>query len=161
MPLVHGGYLECGPVDGWPACRFEWTYEVPVKRKKGTVKPEPAPLLESEQIWQTVQDYFRDLGKPVPKEEEDWCMEAIRLEKEALEQPVDAGNFVPAPVVVKAERPEYGTPEFWKWCRETKKEREAAKAAKEAEKEAKAKAKAEAKAAKEAEKAAKAAAKKK
>ena len=148
MPLVHGGYLECGPVNGLPACRIPWSYEVsepPVVSQKPAVR-EP---MESEQIWQAVQDYYRWKGTGIPPAEAKACLAAIKEERIALKNPVAAIQLEVVPVVELPPRPEYGTPEFWKWCRETKAAREKAKAEKEAAKEAKAKAREEAKAAKE------------
>lgn len=150
MPLVHGGYLECGPINDLPACRIPWTYEIVEKPKisQQAQKPAPRELSESEEIWKAVQEYYRWKGTGVPPAEAKGCLAAIRDERQAKANPVQEVQLEVVPVVELPPRPEYGTPEFWKWCRETKAVREKAKAEKEAAKEAKAKAREEAKAAK-------------
>ncbi len=137
MPLVHGGYLTVGPLDGQPAYQVEWTYEV-VDPKPVSPPVAQRELTIEEQAWKDVQEYYKWLGKSVPAKEAKWCLDAIRMEKQE-KAIADATPYV-APVVMPP-RPEYGTKEFWAWCAKTKKQREAAKKAKEDEKEAKRKAK--------------------
>jgi hypothetical protein len=148
MPLVHGGYLDCGPLNGLPACRFAWSYEVVEPQPSKPAKPAPRELLESEEIWNAVQEYYKWKGEGIPPSDAKACLVAIRAEKEALKHPQPAVAMEVVPVTELPVRPEYGTAAFWKWCRETKAEREKAKAEKEAEKEAKAKAREDAKLAK-------------
>jgi hypothetical protein len=138
MPLIHGGYLTVGPVNDQPAFQVEWTYEV-VETKPVSPPVVTKELTVEEQAWKDVQEYYKGLGKSVPSKEAKWCLDAIRMEKQAKAQEADAEPYV-APDVMPA-RPEYGTKEFWIWCAKTKKQREAAKKAKEDEKEAKRKAK--------------------
>ena len=142
MPLVHGGYLTVGPLDGQPAFEVEWTYEVvEPKPVKAPIPVAQRELTVEEQAWKDVQEYYKWLGTSVPAKEAKWCLDAIRMEKQAKAE-ADATPYV-APLVTEAlpPRPEYGTKEFWAWCAKTKKQREAAKKAKEDEKEAKRKAK--------------------
>jgi hypothetical protein len=89
MPLVHGGYLECGPINGLPACRIPWSYEV-CEPPKVSQKPPIREPLESEQIWQAVQEYYRWKGIGIPPSEAKECLEAIKAEREALKNPVAA-----------------------------------------------------------------------
>ena len=174
------GYLES------PFGRFAWRAPDPPgwKPPPRPVVPPPRELTVEEQAYEDVKEYFKWLGKPIPPEEVKWCEEAIRLEAEAAAAARNAPpvEYVPEPSAPV--RPEYGTPEYWKWWWKTKPEREAKKKAEEdakaakaaereakkkaelqekqqklAEKEAKRKAKEEAAAAKEQAKAAKAAAK--
>lgn len=160
MPI--SGFLDSpwGPIE-WRAS------DEPLSTPRHT-NPQVKELTVEEQAYEDVKSYFAWLGKAVPTEEIAWCEEAIRLEAEVLARPPPV--FEAPPRVATDEKPEYGTPEFWAWCRRTKKDREAKKAAEEAEKEAKRKekeaeklavkqAKENAKAAKEAEKQAKESAK--
>lgn len=167
--MPTSGYLDT------PWGPMKWTAPDDPPRPLPVSRPPPKELTVEEQAYEDVKAYFAEQGKPVPPEDIIWCQEAIRLEAEALARPPPIFDApMPKPI---DERPEYGTPEFWAWCRRTKKDREAKKAAEEAAKEAKRKekedaknaaaaaklaekqAKEAAKAAKEAEKAAKAAAK--
>lgn len=142
--MPTSGYLDSpwGPI--------KWTAPDDPAPPPPSTKPPPKELTVEEQAYEDVKAYFAWLGKPVPAEEIAWCQEAIRLEAEAMARPPPV--FEPPPRPAIDEKPEYGTPEFWAWCRRTKKDREAKKAAEEAEKEKKRKEKEAEKAAKEAEK---------
>ena len=135
-----------------PLGPIKWTWTAPDDPlvQASSTKPPPRELTVEEQAYEDVKAYFAWLGKPVPPEEIAWCQEAIRLEAETLARPPPV--FEPPSRPAIEEKPEYGTPEFWAWCRRTKKDREAKKAAEEAEKEKKRKDKEAEKAAKEAEK---------
>ena len=119
--------------EGWPEY-VTWTPpDEPVKQpvKNHVVKPD---LLPSEEVLQILEEYCRGKGIPVPKEDYDACMEEIRKEREARDNPTVTDYTPPVPVAV---RPEYGTPEYWKWWWKTKPEREAKKKAEEEAKQAK------------------------
>jgi hypothetical protein len=120
------------------------------------------PLLESEEIWQIVKNYYNEIAKPIPKKVREECLAEIAREKEVRANPPPRVEVEYIPPPSMDERPEYGTPEFWRWYSKNKaffqaKKKAAAdaKAAKEAAKEAKEKEIRQAKAAKLAEKEAK------
>ncbi len=119
--------------EGWPEY-LTWTPpdDPPPKPVKNHV-PEP-DLLLSEEVLQIVETYYREKGQSVPKDEYDACMEEIRRERQERDNPqVVAFTPPPAPQT----RPDYGTPEYWKWWWKTKPERDAKKKAEQDAKEAK------------------------
>jgi hypothetical protein len=133
--------------EGWPEY-LTWTPpDDPVIQpiKNHVVKPD---LLPSEEVLQILEEYCRGKGIPVPQEDYDACMEEIRRERNERENPT-VTEFTPAPVVQT--RPEYGTPEYWKWWWKTKPERDAKKKAEQDAKEARQKERDDKKAAKDAE----------
>ena len=118
--------------EGWPEY-LTWTppddHPKPVKNHV----PEP-DLLLSEEVLQIVENYYREKGQSVPKDEYEACMEEIRRERQERDNPQQVA-FTPQPVAPS--RPEYGTPEYWKWWWKTKPERDAKKKAEQEAKEAK------------------------
>ena len=113
------------------------------KRKIRIVHPE---LSEAQEAVKQMREIYLLRGIPVPQWEEDFGQAMIEAEKAPVVEAVPEKETIPP-------MPEYGTQEFFLWCRKTKKAREALAAEKAAEKEAK-------KAEKEAEKAKKEAKKK-
>ena len=109
------------------------------------------PLLQSEEVWQIVKNYYNEIGKPIPKKVREDCLAEIAREKDLRANPPPPTEFTYIPTPSMDDRPEYGTPEFWKWysknkaffqakkkaAAEAKAAKEAAKEAKEKEKEAK------------------------
>lgn len=133
----------------WMPDRIQITLydDPPVKMDVETKVEEP--LLESEEIWQIVKNYYNDLAKPIPKKVREDCLAEIQREKHLRDNPPPLSEeeiqYTPPPSL--DDRPDYGTPEFWKWYAKNKSFFQAkkkavadAKAAKEAEKEAKQKA---------------------
>lgn len=116
----------------------------PVKKKKVVPFVDDEPE-ENTEIMRLIEEYYENLGIPVPQEELDFAEAMFAADKIAIETPpvvpVVDENYIPP-------MPAYGSPEFFVWCRKTKKAREAKKAAEVAEKEAKKKAKEEKKLAK-------------
>lgn len=130
----------------WMPDRMQITLfdDEPVYMQKETKVEEP--LLESEEIWQIVKNYYYEIGKPIPKKVREDCVAEIAREKDLRANPPPPlemqVEYSPPPSM--DERPDYGTPEFWKWYSKhkaffqaKKKAAADAKAAKEAEKEAK------------------------
>lgn len=120
--------------EGWPEyltwTPFDDSVQQPIQNH--VVKPD---LLPSEEVLQILEEYCRTKGIPVPKEDYDACMEEIHKEREARDNPTEP-EYTPAPPSAPV-RPEYGTPDYWKWWWKTKPERDAKKKAEQDAKDAK------------------------
>ena len=96
--------------EGWPEYLTWAPPDDPPRQPVKNHVPEP-DLLLSEEVLQIVENYYREKGQSVPKDEYEACMEEIRRERQERDNPQQVA-FTPQPVAPS--RPEYGTPEYWK-----------------------------------------------
>jgi hypothetical protein len=68
-------------------------------------------LLQSEEVFEEVKLWYKNLGQPVPLEDAKWCLAEIAAEKK---EAAAFQEMLKNPPPVEAPKPSYGTPEFWK-----------------------------------------------
>lgn len=93
---------------------------MPPKRlvlKKETTDQPPTTL--AKEVEHAVKEWYSALGKPVPKEDQDWCTNYLEQEaKEFKELEQDTRHLIdedaPPPPPPPPPKAAYGTPEFWK-----------------------------------------------
>lgn len=118
MPCQHGGYLTYTKEDGSTE-QIPWSYPEDwgcAVRAPLETKFKPAPIFE-EEVWQLVQDYYKEQGKGVPPEEAKACLKAIHEAKKPKEPEPERPKTAEE---ILGPRPAYGDPEFWPWWNKAK-----------------------------------------
>ena len=119
---------------------------------------DPCPMSQTAEAFEILRDYYANLDEPIPQDDLKWYYEAVEQDKKDLEQvfilnptykamldAVESGvteeeRFVAEQEAKKNEpvkppsddlgpMPEYGSGEFWAWCRKRKQIRLAKEAA--------------------------------
>lgn len=113
-----GGYLKFTNPDGrvedipWnlTAPRLTPCSEIAIRRS----------LTPAEEVWQLVQDYYKENGMRVPLNEAKLCLAAITEEKEEWTRPPPPPQLHISGLPLEMDDPkpsEFGTPAFWAWTR--------------------------------------------
>ena len=74
----------------------------------GVYKAPPTP---AEDVWKQVQQWYRTLDKPIPKEEAEACLKEIAKEKTAI---AAIPSDIAAAAATATYKPAHGSPEHWK-----------------------------------------------
>ena len=89
---------------------------MPPKKMRVILPPpdDPIPVTIAQETLANVKEWYRLLGKPVPKEDMDACLLMLTEEKEEAERTTkQLEEWIKNPVISPI-KPEYGSPEFWK-----------------------------------------------
>ena len=106
-----------------------------VKRKIKIVRDEDIvkkiPITMGDEVQQALEEWYASLGQKLPDEYNEFGKKVDEDERKRFNEEIKVVNPIDPSLGIKSStKPEFGTPEFWKWARERRAEKNAERAAK-------------------------------